>query len=279
MRRLPVLLAVALATLVAPHGAANAACTPDPLLPSDDRAAVVTCTGVHVGMMLDVPSQRYGTYACAAGYAFADQYGSKYVTFPGSCFLDYDCLLDEVFEQLPPPIGQVMPHAPVCINPSESELEPYYKKSGPIVKDTQGRRVGTIVYAVNKDGVDFTLMRVDPRLPLDHSVPFYGGPLRMGTAGGAEEAYAFSPAGYLSEPNARSGVLSGNADQAYFLNPMLHMAIPGSPVMRGNGDAIGNFGWASTLPWGTFTEPLREGIDRAQRRTGLKLRLLTAPLR
>lgn len=276
MRRLTALLAVALASVVAPSGA-EAACSPVLPVSTDPRASIVNCTGVHVGMLLSVPSKKWGDYACAASYAFTDQFGTRYLTFPGSCFLDYDCLEDAVYEQLPPPLNQLVPRVPVCINPGESEEEPFYRRQGPVVTDYyDGRRVGTIVYAVNKDGVDFALLRVDKEHRLEHSVPFYGGPLRGSVAGALEEARVYSPGNGVS-PNAHAGLMSGTAEVVTLYSESALTSRSGTTVMRPNGDAIG-FVTMNSLGW-KDVQPLGEAVDRAIRRTRLNLRLMTAPLK
>jgi hypothetical protein len=213
---------------------------------------------------------------CAASFAFADDYGQRYLTIPGTCHLDYDCLEDAVDDILPPPLNE-LPRLPACIATSESELEPVYKKNGPVVHDTAGRRVGVVAYAVNKDGVDLALVRVDRNVRLDPKLPFYGGPVRMGTAGTVEETYVYSPEILTGAPNARTGVLSGGAEYAYVATEGLLSMPMGASVMKPDGAAVGYMTGGVTIP-GYMTQPLGIAIQRAQRRTRLRLTLMTAPL-
>lgn len=275
--RLSIALLLAAATLATPKGA-SAACTSDSPLPADKRAANVSCDGVHPGMTLIVPSMKYGDYECGAGFAFKDQRGSRYLAIPGSCYLDYDCLEEAVEQLLPPPLNEIVGSIPICLLPSDSELEPYYK-NGPVVKDLNGYRVGRIAYAVNKDGVDFALVRLDKDVRLDPALPFYGGPTRLGTAGALEETYVYSDATFPLAPNARTGVLSGNAEFARVATEGFLSRTAGASVMRPDGAAIGFFTGYLEIT-GTYpTQPLGPGLMRAQRRGNLRLTLLTAPLK
>ncbi|HEV2890847.1 MAG TPA: hypothetical protein VGX28_10780 [Frankiaceae bacterium] len=275
--RLTVALLLAAAALATPT-AASAACTSGSPLPADKHAANVTCDGVHPGITLIVPSMKYGDYECGASFAFQDQRGNRYLTIPGSCYLDYDCLEEAVEQLLPPPLNEIVGQIPVCLLPSDSELEPYYK-NGPVVKDTAGRRVGRIAYAVNKDGIDFALVRVDRNVRLDPALPFYGGPTRLGTAGVLEETYVYSDASFPIAPNARTGLLSGDAEGARVATEGLLSRTTGASVMRPDGAAIGFFNGYIEIT-GTFpTQTLGPGLQRAQRRGGLRLTLMTAPLK
>lgn len=275
--RSPVAALVLLATLAAPRGA-SAACSPVTPDPANDRAANVACTGVRVGMELSVPSQKWGDYPCAASFAFTDQSGARYLTFPGSCFLDYDCLEDAVYDELPPPLNQLVPRLPTCILPSDSELEPNYGRRGPVVNDAGGHRVGRIAYAVNKDGFDFALLRVDPEVRLDPSVPFYGGPTRIGVGADLEEVRVWSPPRLGLTPNARTGVLQVDETTAYVLTESETSLAPGSSVIRTDGTAVGLFTGTDYLGWGYETQTLKLALGRAFDHTGLRLTLMTAPL-
>lgn len=278
MRRpsLPVALLLAVSAMTTPEGA-YAACSSSAPVPADKRVANVTCTGVQPGMVLIVPSMKYGDYECAASFAFRDQSGNRYLTIPGTCYLDYDCLEEAVEELLPPPLDEIVGAIPVCVMPSDSELEPLYK-NGPVVKDVNGSRVGRMAYAVNKDGVDFALVRLDPAVRLDPSLPYYGGPTRLGTAGALEETYVYSHTDSTAAPNARPGLLTGSADYAQVYTEGFLSDVAGSSVMRPDGSAIGFFnGYFSVLGYYP-TQPLGVGLARAQRR-GLRLTLMTAPLK
>lgn len=280
MRRPTRLLALMLtaAALVVPTGAADAACTSD-LPVSDPRAGMYTCTGVTTGMRLLVPSQKWGPdYQCGAGWAFTDQFKQRYLSFPGDCFLDYDCLEDAVYEVLPPPLNELVPRAPVCLNPGDSELEPTYRRPGPVVEDENDKRIGTIVYAVNKNDINFALVRIDPNVKLDPAMPVYGGPRRIGAMSTSlEEAYVYTPMG-IPTFNARSGFLRGTAAEAYWLGDSLTSISYGSPVMKPNGDAVGMLTGTTYFGSGAEIQELPAALARATSRTGLRLKLLTAPL-
>lgn len=276
--RLPILLALAVSTLAAPTGA-SAACSSSSPLPADRRAANLSCDGVHPGMLMIVPSMKWGPYECAASFAFADQFGNRYLSFPGSCFLDYDCLEDSAADVLPPPLNEVVHALPVCIMASDSELEPVYKNNGPVVTDAVGHRIGRIAYAVNKDYIDFALVRLDRGVRLDPSVPFYGGPTRLGTARTLEETYVYSPEGMPASPNARSGVLtSGGPEMAYVATEGFLSRPTGASVMKPDGTAVGFFNGHLTIT-GYITSNLGPGLERAQRRTKLRLSLMTARMK
>ncbi len=275
-RRLPLVLLAALTTLASPS-VSSAACSSG-LPVNDRRAANHTCTGVHPGMGLIVPSQKYGELQCSAGYAFTDQFRQRYLTVPGTCFLDYDCLEDAVYDELPPPLNEVVPRLPTCLLPTDSELEPYYKRSGPPIRDLARKRIGALVYAVNKDGVDFALVRLDPGVRLDPAVPMYGGPLTYGAAPMLPtESYVYAPAPYYPVPNAVSGLLHGGAEFPRLATELVGTITRGAPVMKPDGTAIGMLDGYLTID-GYIVRPLGPAVDRASRRTRLKLRLMTAKL-
>jgi hypothetical protein len=274
------LLATLGAALTVPAGSASAGCTSD-LPASDPRAALVTCTGVRVGMSMIVPSKKWGPMECAASFAFTDQFHQRYVAFPGTCFLDYDCLEDAVVGELPPPLDELVGNLALCVAPGDSELEPYYKRGGPAVTDLDGKRVGAIVYAVNKHDVDFALARIDDGVRLDPSMPHWGGPVSKGAlvAGAVDEVRVYSPPLVGVTPNARAGVITGTRDLGYVFSSGLFTEIPnGSSVMRPNGTALGFLTGAFTNN-GFETQPLGPGLGAATSRTGLRFTLMTAPLK
>jgi hypothetical protein len=275
-RRLPMLLLAAATTLTSP-AVSHAACASD-LPVSDRRAASVTCTGVHAGMAVMVPSMKYDDEVmCAASFAFRDQYGQRYLAIPGTCFLDFDCLEDVITEELPPPLNQVAPALPVCVMPSDSELEPVYKRNGPAIKDIDGKRVGAIVYAVNKDDVDFALVRVDPGVRLDPALAFYGGPTRVGHAPSqATEVYVYTPYGAPGIPNAVSGVAHGGPDYPVVAAAAVGSTTHGAPVIGTDGAAVGYLDGRISLDGGYSLKALGPAMERTQRRAGLRLKLLTA---
>lgn len=265
-----------LGSLTLPASPSAAGC--DSTLPDQRYVASLACTGVHPGMGLRVPSKKYGEMICTAGYVFTDSSGNRYVTFPGSCHLDFDCLEDTITEFLPPPLNSLP--LPVCTLPSESEEEPYYRRSGPPVEDLDGRRIGAIVYAVNKEGVDFAIARVDPKVAVDPALPLYGGPLRLGApAGVAEEAYSVSARVSEPWPNARTGLLyqTSSSAGAYYQAEGFLSVSRGTPVMRKDGSGVGYYvGWAVGLGW--VVRPYGPALDRTRTITRLSLRLATAKL-
>lgn len=268
-------LAMTLGALVLPAGSAAAGCT-STVPVSDRRFAHHQCTGVHPGMGLSVPSKKYGTLRCTAAVAFADQAGNRYLTLPGSCHLDYDCLEDVVLEELEQFLN--LPQLPTCTLPSDSEEEPVYRRNGPAVHDFAGNRVGALVYAVNKDGVDFALVRADAGAKLDPRLPLYGGPTGPAATGPAvEEAYAYSAPGYFPAPNARSGLLHRLTSYTYHLNDFGLTTAPGTPVVTAEGGAVGYYRGSWTVGMGWQVLPYAPALARTQMKTGLRLTMLTAP--
>lgn len=276
-RRLTMALLAALTTVGSPS-VSSAACSSD-LPVSDRRAATYSCDGVGPGMMLSIPSKKYGEMDCAASFAWADQFGRRYLTFPGHCYLDFDCLEDQVYDALPPPLDEALPRVPVCLMPGDSEEEPLHKSGGPAVRDLKGKRVGSIIYAVNKDDVDFALVRVDQGVRLDPALPFYGGPLRYAAAPSAvTETYVYSPQMFTGMPNATTGAMHGGPGNPHILTPRFGPNDIGASVMKPDGTAIGYLDGSISLLAGHVVKPIGPAISRAQRRTGLNLRLMTARL-
>jgi hypothetical protein len=270
------LMIVTVGALALPSGASAVSCTSS-LPVSDPHLANYECDGVHPGMLLRIPSQKYGELRCTAAFAFMDQYRERYLTFPGTCHLDYDCLEDIVADELPPPLDQIVRIVPTCTLPLDSEIEPNYKRSGPVVKDKDGRRIGRIVYAVNKQGVDFAVVRIDSSVSLDPRLPFYGGPLKMGGAPKSPtEAYSYSAAPTNPAPNARSGVLHTVGGGVYHQAPAgFFSTAAGSPVMTPDGMAIGYYDGPLTVGYGWRTVLYDEALDWMASRTGLRLRIMS----
>lgn len=267
-----------LGALTLPASPASADCTS--VLPvSDKRIGSYECVGVHPGMALRVPSKKYGSLVCTAGFAFTDQAKNRYLTFPGTCHLDYDCLEEVVTDLLPPPLNQVQ--LPVCIVVGDSEEEPNYKRNGPAVHDLEGNKVGNIAYAVNKDDVNFALVRLDKSVRLDPALPVYGGPLRFGVPNGApEEAYAFSAASPYGAPNARTGILyQPGTRQAFHQTEGFLSYSSGTPVMKPDGSAVGYYGLGWSIGLGWEVHPYAPALGRARKVTKLTLNLTTAKLK
>ena len=271
-------LAAALVAVALPSAPADAACVSGYPV-TDKRLTNHMCTGVRPGMMLTVPSKKYGEMECTAGFMFADQFGNKYTSVPGSCHLDFECLEDQAVELLPPPLDEIVDGVVPCIMPSDSEEEPVYRSNRPVVKDRDGDRVGVIVYAVNKDNIDIAIIRIDAKHKVDPSVPLYGGPTRLvAPSGQPEEAYVYSAAFMDFEPNARTGVLHGSSTTPYHETAsVIASGVPsGSPVVRPDGSGIGYHQGPWTIGLGYLTKPYGPALNRTAIRTKLALRLLTA---
>ena len=275
MTRLLVLVAT-VAALALP-GSASAACTSE-LPVADRRLASHHCTHASPGMLLRVPSKKYGELSCTAGFAFADQTGARYLTFPGSCHLDFECLEDIVLEELDI-VLPVLPPIVLCTMPSDSEEEPVYGRTGPTVFDADHDPIGRIVYAVNKNGVDFALVRIDPSVSFDKAVPFFGGPTRLGAPDtAAEEAYSYSGHAGTGSLNARTGVLHGSETSLYHLTEGISSVAKGSPVLLTDGTGVGYYSGGLHLNGGYRVTPYGPALERTRVRTRLVLKLLTAPL-
>lgn len=274
MRRFLTTILLAAATAV-PVPAAEAGCTtPVPGIPPDRRAAAYHCTGVRVGMALLAYDKRYEQYrVCGASAAFRDQFGNRYLATLGTCVLDYECLEDVVTSHLPPPLDKAVRDV-VCLNPSDSEEELYDPKGRLPVFDENHVQVGGMVYAVNKDEVDFAIVRIDGRWRLDPSLPLYGGPVRIGPAPATPaEAHVYSlrrDAG----ANARSGLLWGDARGGRVLTDTTFSG--GGSVMLPDGTLVGYLG--GSVGDGYNVTLFRSALERTLRRTGLRLTLMTAPL-
>jgi hypothetical protein len=281
----------ALGASVLTSPATGAQCSVDQ--PVDDvPQAFVTCTGVHVGMRVVVRTKR-GWNTCVAGFAFADQYGRRYLTIPGSCVLTGECRWPALLDPVPEIVKEIA-HGLVCEHVPENEEKKYAKPAE--VTDEHLRRIGAVVYAVNvfgesrsyDDMVEIALVRLDKGVRLDPAMPFYGGPTRLGDfANAPDEAYAFSPPdGDTRLPNARAGLLMPRGFGPQPTVARYHYAglwpfsgeTHGTPVMRTDGTALGFHHNIVTPGWGFPTLGLPKLVKRAERFTGLRLRLLTAPL-
>jgi hypothetical protein len=130
------------------------------------------------------------------------------------------------------------------------------------------------VYAVNKDNVDFALLRVDRKLRLDPALPFYGGPTKIAAPAQVEQVHVWSPPGLGIEPSARSGVCRAVTTGAELVTATTLTSFDtGATVQRPDGAAIG---YVSVMAYPATVQLLDPALYRAQRYTRLKLRLLTA---
>lgn len=240
---------------------------------TDKHVASIACTGVRPGTLLRVPSKKYGELDCAAGFVFADALGNRYVSVPGTCFLDFDCLEDVITDQLPPPLDQLGKVLP-CLLPSDSELEPVYK-NGPVVRDVNDGRIGSIVYAVNKSGINFALIRIDKGIPVDPAVPLYGGPTRLaGASATPEEAYVYSGRAD-GLPNAVTGQVYLSGGKTFHL-PGLLTALWGAPVVKPDGGGVGYYSGDNYVGEGAEVMSYGPALAREERHARIKLTLLTA---
>jgi hypothetical protein len=78
-------------------------------------------------------------------------------------------------------------------------------------------------------------------------------------------------------PNARTGLLTGSAEYAYVATEGLLSMPAGASVRKPDGSAVGYLTGGVTIP-GYLAQPLGTAIARAQRRTRLRLSLMSAPL-
>lgn len=276
MRRfLPtILLAV---SMTVPVPAARADCTtPVDGMPAGPPAAAYHCKGVRTGMAMLAYSKRLGHYSsCGASAAFRDQFGNRYLATVGTCVLDYECLEDVVTSMLPPPVDKTVRDA-VCIEPTDSEEELYDPTARAVpVFDEDLFQIGGMVYAVNKDDVNFAVVRIDRRRRLDPSVPVYGGPTRLGPPPSSPaEARVYSQYKHPFGPNARGGVVWGDARAARVVTDETFST--GGSVMLPDGTLVGYLGHG--MEGGYNVSLFGRALERTFRRTGLRLTLMTAPL-
>lgn len=275
MRRFLATVLLAATTTVPVRGASAECGTPVDGMPADRRAAMYRCTGVRTGMRVLTYNKRMESYlSCGTSAAFRDQFGNRYLATVGTCVLDYDCLEDVVTSQLPPPLDKEVRYL-ACVNPSDSEEELYDPKATTPVYDENLVQIGGMVYAVNKDDVNFAIVRIDARRRLDPSLPLYGGPVRIGPAPATPaEAYVYSPYREPSAPNARSGILWGDAKGGHVLTQ--ETASTGGSVMLPDGTLVGYLG--GSVEGGYNVTLLGHAVERTFRRTRLRLTLMTAPL-
>jgi hypothetical protein len=294
------LLSVAVASFVAassllPSPATGAQCSVDQPVDAVE-AAFVQCTGVHPGMGIIAKSNR-GWASCTAGFAFADQYGNRYLSIPGSCVLIGECRWPQLLDRVPEIVKEIA-HGLLCEYVPHHEEKKYKKPA--LVTNDHGARIGVVTYAVNLPSPpgrsfeewDFALVRLDKGVKLDPALPFFGGPTRIGDfLEEPDEAFAFSAFDErTSLPNVRKAPLlqfpvrpSGpSGGQARFHHSGAHWysgRIVGTPVMRTDGTALGFYSRDSTSVLGYETVgSYKRFVARAEKFTGLRLRLLTAPL-
>ena len=159
-------LAAAMLTVAAPAEAATANCTPDAVTSllnglTGGPAPIgtpYTCTiPVHPGARIDVDgSHGGGGGSCTANFVFRGSDGRDYIGTAGHCTLAESNISGDVGE--------------------------FADADGAEVRDTDGRRIGQIAYAIQQEPYDFALIRLDTGIAFDNALPHWGVPTGINTA-------------------------------------------------------------------------------------------------
>ncbi|MFN2555937.1 MAG: hypothetical protein ABR592_03560 [Nitriliruptorales bacterium] len=265
----------------------SVASTPRPAekIPTVGRAVTVpmaspvgllqTCPGVRPGGLAITEQEGGGAGLCTYNFVFTDGI-HRYIGTAGHCAIPTPTLSDP--RQLPAverswPVG-----------------------AGPVASDGQGNKIGRFVYARRQLPLDFALVRVDDRVPVDPAMCYFGGPTGINDdlADGPEILHFYGNGIVTTiDPSlddlrrsvapARSALALDMSDpnEVTAHGPAV-LGDSGAGVISADGRAVGNI---SALSIGTSTvfEPLsipRIGpqIARAEQVLGLNLELVTAPL-
>lgn len=221
---------------------------------------VGSCPGVRPGG--EVQSE---IGLCTLNFLFVTPAGERFIGTAGHCTLG---------------------EGPVADNAGEKT---WPKGSGPVAKDSTGKRMGEFAYAVLAEPKDFALIRLDPGVEASPEMCNYGGPTGINddiSDGPKVLEYFGNGVGIGSTVPARSAVAMGfpNPDHVYGLG----LALPGdsgSAVITDDGRAVGvlvttgvhGFGYDQNgVDFGTMgITRITPQINRASAALGLQFTMVT----
>ena len=253
------LLTVALLGSFAWSPEASAAVAFDPAGDCDNRVllaaeappvGVSPCDGVRPGGFLE---NKYTS--CSWNFLFKGSDGRRYMGTAGHCF---DLSAFENGEKVWPRKG------------------PWFK--GQI--DGEMVRVGEGAYAVNESQRDFGLVRLDKKAPASPSMCHFGGP--SGDAVEPAQGTVLHHYGqgliYGQTVPARSSVASdvGSSEWVQYSVGAALFGDSGSGAITEQGDAVGVLVHLSAF--GVGISKLEPHLERAEKKLGVQLKLVTAPL-
>ncbi len=221
------------------------------------------CEVLAPGRTFDIDDMNGEHHTCYFSFAYRGVDKRNYLSSLGSCYLTPSCL--EV-------LGIKLP---VCLITAYSEYEPFYKPGKGIPVTVSDIQVGELAYAVYDGTFDFSLIRLDPRIPFTPAVCGFGGPTGIETAVRTDpEPLLLSESGFQFTSVAVRG-----------LYHHLHVAnvegfpSAGAPLMTQTGKAVGvGIGLGIGTNAGDIVERVSLPLARARYRTRLGLSLMTAPL-
>ncbi|MGH9274763.1 MAG: trypsin-like peptidase domain-containing protein [Acidimicrobiales bacterium] len=207
--------------------AATANCTPDAVTTTLNGlfggpapvGTPYTCTiPVHPGARIDVAGSHGGSGGgCTANFVFRGSDGRDYLGTAGHCTLAESNISGDVGE--------------------------FADANGAVVKDANGRRIGQIAYAIQRDPYDFALIRLDTGIAFDKALPHWGAPTGTNTSTSASPT-VLNWVGHGTVIGdvlyARSGLALGTSDPNQIAAVgLIAPGDSGGPVVDSSGRAVG----------------------------------------
>lgn len=162
---------------------------------------------------------------------------------------------------------------------------------GPEVADADGTRIGEVAFFSNKEGVDFGLFRLDKGVEFDPQMCHWGGPTSIAQAvtdGDLLRQYGHgTPTGEaslggsrVSTVPARSSIVHGSDGWFVYAYGVSAPQDSGSPVITADGRALGTLVSVGFRPFHGINRTVRlaRSLGLARKHTGVRFRLLTAPV-
>lgn len=235
-------------------------CEPVKVSTSVPVGLLQSCSGVRPGAIISSDGA-----TCTMNFLFTDGI-RHYVGTAGHCVLD-------------------TPQFTLGSGRSEDVEQSWPAGTGPVALDAEGNRIGRFVYGLMQDPLDFSLVQLDRGVPFNPRMCHFGGPTGINddaVTSGTQLRYYGNGVGVGTLVPARPAVSQGTSnDDRVSAAGIVLPGDSGAGVIDERGRAVG---LVSTLGVGVGALEL-VGIPRivpqieaAERRLGVDLRLMTAPL-
>jgi hypothetical protein len=227
-------------------------------------AAAAPSDGVHPGAIVNSDAGQ-----CTDNFLFLGSDGNRYLGTAGHCILGTS-----------------------AVGGADVGEKTWASGKGPVATDSAGQRIGEFAYAILQDPKDFSLIRLDTKVPASPQMPVYGGPTGIfsDTSSNPVLLQYFGEGVVVSSiAPARNAVAIGTPDPDHvYAQGLVVPGDSGSAIESSDGSAVGVI-----VTTGLHTGSVGSGgvdaglmgitrlppqLARASRTMGITLTMQTAPL-